>query len=156
MVRCRESLLGTVMQGYVRVTYQTLKPIYLDHPLAVAPWGMYLHGGLDLSTQTENQVHMLQFGLHCRVCLWFSVSPDCLAVAHLSWWSFAHSMHLLPTFHTLLLEILYSSVQKSIPKGPKEVSLRKSLLGCFIVFFPFPHRGTLKISTCLSRSITEI
>lgn len=53
-------MLGTVMQGYVRVTHRPLKPIYLDQPSASAPLGMYLHGGLDLSIQTENRVHMLQ------------------------------------------------------------------------------------------------
>lgn len=50
-------MLGTVMQQYVRVTHWPLKPIYLDQPLA--PLGMYLHGDLDLSIQTENRVHML-------------------------------------------------------------------------------------------------
>ena len=82
-MRHKESILGSVMRRYVRVTCQTLKPIYLDHPLALAPSGTYLHGDTDLSTQTENEAHVLQFGLGCRVCLWPYVSPDFLAVAHL-------------------------------------------------------------------------
>ena len=142
-VRCGESMLGTVMQRHVRVTHQPLKPIYLDQPLA--PLGMYLHGDLDLSIQTGNRVHMLQStrpalqGLPSVLHVpWLSCSCTPLLMN-----SSAYSMHLLPTFHTLLLEALYS-VQKSSPKGPKEVSLRKSLLGCFTVLFPFPHRGTFK------------
>ena len=143
IVRCRESVLGSVMQRCIRMTYQALKPIYLDHPLSLAPSGMYLSSNMDLSTQTENQAHVLQLGMSCRFCLWPCLSPDFLAFAHLSWWTVLH----IPCICFYPCMPCSSKPCTTQCKNQPQKFQRRSLLErivCFQMFFSYHHRGILK------------